>query len=66
MQNHNFPNPAIPAGWVRLIPGDTLRLGDCVYRFAFAQFIPFSLNQIRTADRVLTGEIVIRRKEATP
>lgn len=54
----------IPSGYFRLPAGAKLDLGDCIWRESFRAFIPFSPSQIMTCDRVLTGEVIIRRKES--
>jgi hypothetical protein len=50
-------------GWDILPPGTVIEDGDMVWRYAFNQFIPFSPSQIKTCDRVLSVELVIRKSE---
>jgi hypothetical protein len=50
-----------PPGFIRLLPGQQLKAGDAVWRFAFGEFIPFSSSQIKSCDTVLSHEFVIRQ-----
>ena len=53
--------PLTLPGWDILPPGTKLSDGDMVWRYAFNQFVPFSPSQIKTCDRVLSIELVIRK-----